>query len=188
MLVRIISFSAIIICLSACSKPDEPDNYYLPRKDKIPEEAVKVIPADDLYPPIVHSPEFGLAEPMPGPVNTAGAEDSPFMANDRDEFYFFFTPDVRVPVEKQVLDSVTGIYCSVMTPDGWSVPERVVLQDRGKLALDGCQWIHGDSILFCSAREGYTGLHWFLAREVKGNWAGWELYEVGYLNIRGNEV
>ena len=47
---------------------------------------------------------------MEGPVNTAGAEDSPFVTPDGQTLYFFFTPDVRVPAEQQLLDGVTGIW------------------------------------------------------------------------------
>lgn len=41
----------------------------------------------------------------------------------------------------------------------------------------------------CSAREGYTGLHWFTADQVDGGWSNWQLadfdprYEVGELHI-----
>jgi hypothetical protein len=37
------------------------------------------------------------------PVSTAGAEDSPFI-----------TPDVRVPVEQQLVDGVTWTYSSII--------------------------------------------------------------------------
>ena len=59
------------------------------------------------------------------------------MLPDGKTFYFFFTPDVRVPVEKQVMDVVTGIYVSRMLNGSWGKAERVFLQDPGKLAMDG---------------------------------------------------
>ena len=177
-----------------CSPENGPSDYYLKREEKIPAGAEKVLPSNDMYPPVVHSMEYGDAVPLSGKVNTAGGEDSPFMANDRDEFYFFFTPDVKVAVEKQAQDSVTGIYCSRLVNGSWKEPERVILQNNGKLALDGCEWIHGDSMLFCSAREDYTGMNWFLARYIDGKWSEWELFEfneeylVGELHILHNEL
>jgi hypothetical protein len=34
----------------------------------------------------------------------------------------------------------------------------------GKLALDGCPFVVNTTIWFCSAREGYTGIHFFTAK------------------------
>jgi hypothetical protein len=137
--------------------------------------------------------------PVQGPVNTAGAEDSAFILPDGNTLYFFFTPDVRLPVEKQVLDPTVGIYVSQKNESGWSEPERVVLQDPGKLALDGAEFVQGNLMYFCSAREGYTGVHWFKAEYRDGKWQNWENadqilktneYETGELHISedGNEL
>jgi len=163
------------------------------RKSKIPKDSVKVLPENDIYPPILHSDEY--SKPIPLPFNTAGAEDSPFIPEDRDELYFFFTPDVKVPVEKQILDGVTGIYVTKKDNSGeWMEPERVMLQDPTKLALDGCEFVKSNTMLFCSAREGYTGVHWFSAEYIDGVWTNWrnsdfdESYEVGELHIYGDEL
>lgn len=194
MFIKSLILSIIITGLFACSPDENPDQYLLPRIDKIPEDIEKINPITDAHPPILHSTDFEEPIPMVGLINTAGAEDSPFMANDRDEFYFFFTPDVRVPVEKQILDSVTGIYRTEIINNEWKDPERVFLQDLGKLALDGCQYVHADSLWFCSAREGYTGLHWFLAREKDGKWTDWNLfefdqdYQVGELHFHKDQL
>lgn len=156
------------------------------RENSIPENAVKVTPDTDVYPPILHSDEWEPPVPMEG-INTAGAEDSPFVYED--DFYFFFTPDPTIPVEEQVLDGVTGIYVSHNINGVWSAPERVVLQKTGKLSLDGCTFVQGDKMWFCSAREGYTGVHWFTAEFRGGEWTGWKeadfdpAYEVGELHI-----
>jgi hypothetical protein len=125
------------------------------------------------------------------PVNTAGAEDSPFVMPDGNTLYFFFTPDMNVPPERQLLDGVTGIYVSTRQGGAWSTPERVLLQDAGKLALDGCEFVQGDVMWFCSAREGYTGINWFTAELADGKWAHWRYagnrfgadYQVGELHI-----
>ncbi|MBU0527228.1 MAG: hypothetical protein ABH983_02695 [Candidatus Micrarchaeota archaeon] len=163
------------------------------RLEKIPNDAVKVTPEMDKYPPVLHSDEF--EEPIPfDAVNSAGAEDSPFIPSDRDEFYFFFTPDVDVPVEKQVLDGVTGVWISKYENGIWQEPKRVILQDSGKLSLDGCEFVHGDMILFCTAREGYTGLHWSSAERDGDSWKNWrvddfpEEYDVGELHIVGDTL
>lgn len=165
-------FFGLIIVLSGCVKIIEP----LPdRHSKIPEDAVKMTPENDSYPPQLHSDEYEYPIPMPGPINTAGAEDSPFFpCCDNDTFYFFFTPDVRVPVEEQLTDEVTGIYATHKVDGEWEEPVRVLLQDRDKLALDGCPFILENIMWFCTAREGYTGIHWFTAEYKNGKWTNWK--------------
>jgi hypothetical protein len=159
------------------------------RRAKIPSDAVKISPDTDPQPPVLLSDEFEAPVPVAGAVNTAGAEDSPFILPEGDTLYFFFTPDVTVPVEKQVLDGVTGIYVSEKTGDRWGEPQRVWLQDPDKLAMDGCEFVQGDVIWFCSAREGYTGLHWFTAEKADGAWRNWKLadfpagFEVGEMHM-----
>jgi len=112
---------------------------------------------------------------MEGPVNTSGAEDSPFISADGNVFTFFFVPDVRVPPEKQLLDGVTGIYITRKMDGVWIEPERVVLQEPGKVSLDGCQFTQDDEIWFCSAREGnYRSIDIWHAENRGGRWMNWE--------------
>ncbi len=159
------------------------------RETKIPATAVKMSPETDVHPPLVYSSDFELPVPVPGAVNTAGTEDSPFITLDGNSLYFFFTPDVNVPVEKQILDVVTGIYLSHKVNDEWSAPERIILQDPGKLAMDGCEYVLGNMMWFCSTREGYSGVHWFTAEYENGLWQNWKLadfnpeYQVGELHF-----
>ena len=159
------------------------------RETRIPANAVKMSPGADEHPPLLHSSDYEQPVPVPGSVNTAGAEDSPFIAPDGRTLYFFFTPDVKVPVEQQILDGVTGIYVSRKLDSDWSKPERVILQDSGKLAGDGCEFVLGDVMWFCSVREGYTGVHWFTAEYGNGTWQDWKVadfdpeYQVGELHI-----
>ena len=159
------------------------------RMQRIPASSVKITPDTDLHPPISETDEYADPVPLPYPVNTAGAEDSAFITPDGNTLYVWFTPDPKIPVEQQVADGVTGIYVSHKTNDSWSIPERVWLQDSGKLALDGCEFVLGNKMWFCSAREGYTGLHWFTAEFKNGKWQSWKLadfkpeYEVGELHI-----
>jgi len=161
------------------------------REPSIPADAVKMLPASDLYPPILHSPSWQEPIPLPGPINTAGAEDSPFVLPDGSSFYFFFTPDVRKPANDQLFDGVSGIWRSEWNGTGWSEPSRIWLQDKGRLSLDGAVFVQGDEMWFASAREGYTGVNLFTARMENGHWSDWEYagdkinqqYQVGEMHI-----
>lgn len=162
----------------------------------IPDDLVKMTPEIDLLPPILRSDEFEEPVPLPFPVNTAGGEDSAFILPDGKTLYFFFTPDVRVPVEKQVLDGVTAIYMSRQENGRWSEPVKVLLNDD--ISLEGCAFINNDLMWFCTVRAGYAGIQWFTARFVDGQWQDWEYatdffpedYEVGELHFTsdGTEV
>jgi hypothetical protein len=152
-------------------------------------DVVKITPEQDKHPPVLHSSEFAAPVPVDWPVSSAGAEDSPFVLPDGDTLYFFFTPDVRVPAEKQLIDSVTGIYRTVKNGTGWSEPERIVLNDD--IGLDGAEFVQDNVMWFASARAGYTGVNWFTAALVNGAWADWKYagdkfpasYEVGELHF-----
>jgi len=149
----------------------------------------KITPQTDINPPKIHSQDYYEPEPLPYPINTAGAEDSPFIIND--ELYFFFTPDPNIAPEKQLFDKVTGIYVSKKQGENWTKPQRVTLQDKGKLALDGCLFVEGNKALFCSAREGYEGINWFTA-EYENGWKNWKKAdlpkETGELHIYDNKL
>jgi len=159
------------------------------RESKIPSTQVKITPETDIYPPKLHSDEYEQPVPMPYPINTAGAEDSGFIMPDGNTFYVWFTPDPGIPAQKQVIDGVTGIYVSKKVNGVWQKPKRVVLQDPDKLALDGCAFVLGNKMWFCSARTGYTGMQWFTSDCPGGNCSNWKLadfpqdYEVGELHI-----
>jgi len=183
----IIIFLVIINLIIGCVE-------YKTRDEAIPDDAIKMMPETDLFPPILHSGDYETPIPISGPINTAGAEDSPFIpcCSDGEEFYFFFTPDVKVPIDEQVSDGVTGIYHTEKINGNWIEPERIILQDRWKLSLDGCAFVHDDFMWFCTARQGYTGLHWFTAEYVNGEWTNWENsdfdpeLEVGELHFYNN--
>lgn len=166
----------------------------LEREALIPADAVKMNPSTDQNPPLIYSQEFEPPVPVPGYVNTAGAEDGVFVTPDGNTMYFFFTPDVDVPIEEQLLDGVTGLYVSHIADGAWGMPERIVLQDPGKLALDGCEFVQREVMWFCSAREGYTGLHWFTAEWKDGKWQNWQVadfkpeYQVGELHFSADDT
>jgi len=159
------------------------------RVSAIPADAVKITPETDVYPVKSETDEYADPIPLPFPINTIGAEDSAFMMPDGQTLYVWFTPSPSIPAEKQVIDGVTGIYVFHKSNDIWSAAERVILQDAGKLSLDGCEFVLGDKMWFCAAREGYTGMHWFTAEFQDGKWQNWQNadfkpeYEVGELHI-----
>ena len=159
---------------NATPPPIQPEPSYptTTREESIPADAVKITPETDMYPPILYSDDFETPVPMPGPINTKGAEDSPFMMPDGNTFYVFFTPDVRVPVEQQLFDNVTGIYVSHKVDGEWTEPERLWLIEPGNLSLDGCLFVQGNTAWFCSARVGnYRGVDMWTAEYVNGKWA-----------------
>ncbi|MFW3146422.1 MAG: hypothetical protein ACMUIE_06390 [Thermoplasmatota archaeon] len=185
----------LMVMAPGCLREEEKEYPDVTREEKIPADAVKITPEADVHPPVLHSDEFEEPVPMGSPINTAGAEDSPFILDDANTFYFFFTPDVSVPPEKQLLDEVTGIYVSCNEGGIWTEPERVWLQDPGKLSLDGAHTIVGDTMYFASAREGYTGLKWFTSEKVDGQWKNWKYagdrlidLEVGELHFVGDDL
>ncbi|MEW6722612.1 MAG: hypothetical protein AB1324_05095 [Candidatus Micrarchaeota archaeon] len=156
----------------------------------IPAGAIKVTPETDIYPPILHSDEFEEPVPLGAPINTRGAEDSPFIMPDGKTLYAWFTPSPSIPAENQLFDNVTGIYAYHKVEGGWTGPERVWLAEPGTLSLDGCLFVQGNEAWFCSAREGHTGMNLFTATFENGNWSGWgyagdtlKNYEAGELHI-----
>jgi hypothetical protein len=159
------------------------------RESLIPSDHVKITPKTDIYPPQSLTDEYTTPVPLPYPVNTLGAEDSAFVMPDGNTLYVWFTPDANRPAVEQVLDGVTGIYVFRKVGDGWGPAERVTLQDPGKPSLDGCGFVLGNRIWFCSAREGHTGMPWYTAEFVDGAWQNVKLadfrpeYEVGELHI-----
>jgi hypothetical protein len=185
---------AIVLLASGCTQSSDSGTVVLERTAKIPAGAQKMTPLLDSSPPVLHSGAYENPVPLTSVINSAGLEDSPFFVPGTSELYFFFTPDANIPPEKQVLDGVTGIYVTNKVQEGWTAPRRVMLQSPGKLALDGCAFVQDDTIWFCSAREGYTGLHWFTAHRSGGIWKDWSpvefdpAYEVGELHIRGSEL
>jgi len=151
------------------------------REEAIPDDAIKMLPETDMYPPVVHNDEWEQPVPLEGPVNTAGAEDAPVITPDGTTFFFFFTPDVQIPAEKQILDGVTGIWWCTQDGDSWTEPERVVLSKT--LSLDGSLCIEDNILWFCSVRTGnYREIDIYTAEEQNGKWTN--VQNAGYtLNV-----
>ncbi len=121
------------------------------RAASLPADAVKVNADSDPYPPLMHSDEYESPVPVAGGINTAGAEDSPFVTPDGDSMYFFFTPDVRIPPEKQLIDGVTGVYVSHRSGDSWTEAQRVVLRPKALwLWMGQCSSRGRDVVCLCA--------------------------------------
>jgi hypothetical protein len=135
----------------------------------IPGTAVKQGPSTDIYKPVVHSSDWSQPVPLPGLVNTAGAEDSPFIVANGTWFFFFFTPDVKVPAERQLTDGVTGIWWTRLVNGSWTSPEKIVLNDD--VSLDGAEFVLGDTLWFGSVRTGNLGeIDVYTAKYSGGKW------------------
>ena len=145
------------------------------RAEAIPPGAVKVTPATDALPPQMHSAAYQKPVPLGDAINTAGGEDSAFVMPDGNTLYFFFTPDVNIPAEKQLFDGVTGNYVSQKQGGRWGTAKRIVLQDEGELALDGCVFVQGDTMWFGSARKGnYRDVDIWKAEFKNERWTNWK--------------
>jgi len=188
---RILFIPFLLLLASVACDQATPAHPQVDRLSTIPTDVVKGTPENDLHP--LHASE-GWSQPVPleGPVTTAGAEDSPFIPADGQTLYFFFTPDARIPVEKQVGDNVTGIWVSQWTGSGWGEPTRVWLTNGNELSMDGCEFVLGDEMWFCSIRAGNMNeIDWYIANWVNGQWADWKNagkpinsdYQVGELHI-----
>ena len=159
----------------------------------LPPDTTKVTPEIDLYPPVLHSDKYKKPVPLEI-INTAGGEDTPFYSVERDELYFGRVSDVKLPPNKQLFDGITGIYVSKMINGIFQAPERVRLNKPDKVGLDGCEFVGGNVMWFCSIREGYENLNMFTAEFINGKWSNWEIvdfdegYEVGELHIYKNEL
>jgi hypothetical protein len=155
--------------LASCEATTPAVHPVISRLDPIPDGAPKYDPELDQAPPVLHVQDFLEPVPLPGPINTAGAEDSPFITPDGSTLYFFFTPSIEQPPEEELVEGIAGIYIARFAGGGWSEPERFFLQAPGDLALDGCPTYWNGELWFCSAREGnYRGVDFWIADLADG--------------------
>ena len=179
--------------------PDPEPIPLIPRAEAIPSNAIKMTPEVDTLPPQLHSNKYKEPVPLNDAINTAGAEDSAFIMPDGNTLYFWFTPDVTIPPEKQLLDGATGIYVSTKQNGQWSEVERIRLHSPYKLALDGCVFVQNNTMWFCSARQGnLKTVDIWTAEFENGQWRNWKnagnkinlTYQVGELHITsdGNKM
>jgi len=156
----------------------------------------------DAQPPVLSAgfaADFYDPVPMEAPITTAGAEDSPFITPDGNNFYFFFTADMNIPVNQQLFDRVTGIYWSQKVGGTWTEPQRVWLNYYDDPSLDGAETVLGNTMWFASVRDGVEReIDIYSAELVDGRWSNWTnlgeplnvAYQVGELHLSadGNEV
>jgi hypothetical protein len=163
-------FAAIALSCQFATPAPSPTSPPVSRRKSIPAAAVKGSPASDAWQPVTAA-GWSAPKPMDGPVNTAGAEDSPFLSEDGQGFYFFFTPDPNLPPGQTASDGVTGIWVARRGPDGWLEPERVPLAEPGVTHVDGCEFLLGDRMYFCSIRAGnHNSIDWWTATLRDGVW------------------
>ncbi len=168
-IVVVVAFAVLLLGILGAGILNPPPAPTYTRAGAIPQAAVKMTPSTDAFPPVMLSTDWEAPAPVPGPVNTAGAEDSPFITPDGQTFLFFFTPDVQIPAEKQLLDHVSGIWTTRLVNGSWAEPTRVSLS--ADLALDGCPFLSGTSLWFCSARAAnYRSIDLWRAEFRDGVW------------------
>ncbi len=152
--ISIMTLFSVAILVSGCTGSRPPQVKWPSRGSLIPPDAMKRTPDSDQHPPVSHLPGWKKPVPMPAPISSAGAEDSAYMSPDGSTFFFFFTPDVRLPPEKQLAQGATGIYYSMKTEAGWSLPQRARLAGSPTAALDGAETLRGNTLWFASVRAG----------------------------------
>jgi hypothetical protein len=175
------------------------------RAGAIPADVLKMTPENDPHPPFLNPDLPYLKDlwedpvPLEGPINTAGAEDSPFITPDSSTFFFWFNGDERKSVYEQLEDPMTGIYWSKKVNGTWTEPDKVFLDYYDEISLDGAPTVRGDTLWFASARAGnYRDLDMWTAKLENGRWTDWtnagELlnkeYEIGELHVSadGTEI
>ncbi|MBD3351711.1 MAG: hypothetical protein GF364_09525 [Candidatus Lokiarchaeota archaeon] len=175
----------------------EPSYELIPRDEAIPDDAVKISTETDQHPPTLETSFTSIYEdpiPMPGPINTAGAEDACFITPDGLQFFFWFTPDVNRPAGECVNDGSTGIYNTTWDGAAWAEPERAFL---GWNVLDGCPTFFNDQLWFCSARNN-NPMQMYIADHNGTDWVNFQRiqdilsqdYDIGELHITdsGNKI
>ncbi len=162
----------IIVLLAVLAMSNGEKERVVTQEDRlasIPTDAIKMNPGADQYKPVVHSSEWQQPVPMAGPVNTAGAEDSPFITPNGTWFFFFFTPDVAVPAQKQLVDGVTGLWWTRYVDGSWTSPEKIILCDD--VSLEGAACVFGNKMWFASVRAGnYGDVDAYSAEYSDGKW------------------
>lgn len=147
----LLSVCVPVILAAGCAQDEEtPPSLPPSRYAAIPPDAVKGSPETDVFPPVSLSSAYATPVPLAGRVNSAGAEDAPVISEDGYMFFFFFTPDVAVPPEGQLLDGVTGIWWTLRNAGEWGEPARIRLGED--LALDGPMCLTADTLWFASFR------------------------------------
>lgn len=187
----------VIIGIAVMTSPKDDEKKLVTNEDRldaIPTTAVKRTPLNDSFAPVVHSSLWRQPVPMSGPVNTAGAEDSPFITPNGSWFFFFFTPDMNIPAQDQLIDGVTGIWWTQFVNGTWTAPTKIILNDD--VSMDGAECVAGTTMWFASVRAGnYGEIDVFSAEYLNGEWTdvqnlGEQLnseYDIGEFHLMANK-
>jgi len=149
------------------------------RYDAIPADQWKRNQSSDPYQPIILSPEWGnLNNLSMYPLNSAGAEDSPYISPDGKSFYFYYKANMSQSVYEEILEPTSGIYMSnwIESENNWTDPVKLGLMGEDypyNMSLDGAAWTYDDeTMVFASTRVGMTGqFDIFYTKRVNGQWA-----------------
>ena len=165
------------------------------RVDSVPAGVIKLTPQNDPAPPQLVAAFRGIWQdpvPAPIPINTAGAEDSPFITPDGRTLYFWFNGDESKDALAQTKDPMTGVYWTKQVDGTWQEPQRLWLQYYDKLGFDGAPTVSGNTLWFCSIRPGnYRDIDVWSAQLANGHWVDWsnagkllnQDYQVGELHL-----
>lgn len=128
----------------------------------------------DKNPPVLHAEDWETPQPLPAPIDAEGDELSPFITLAGDELYFFYTPDLSMSEAKRALDGISGTFTSKKIDGVWSEPEKLVLSEEN--SMDSCIYIDGQTLWFCSRRDGNYREEGdlYTASRVDGVWQNWQ--------------
>lgn len=133
-----------------------------------------VMVENDRNPIILHSSDWEAPQPLSAPIDMDGDELAPFITLEGDELYFFYTPDLSMSEAKRALDGISGIFSSKKIDGVWSEPEKLVLSEEN--SLDSCIYTDGQTLWFCSKRDGNYREEGdlYTASWVDGVWQNWQ--------------
>ena len=185
-------FFLVIILGTGCARDTESNADRIARSTQ--DVTQSIIPELDLQPPVFLVEGWEPPQALPAPIDVEGNELSPFITLAGDELYYFYTPDLSVSEAKQALDGISGTYYSKKVDGMWSESQKLLLSTGD--TLDGCIYTDGQTLWFCSKRDGnYGDVDFYTAAWVDGAWrdgqnAGEQLnvtYDVGEMHLSADQ-
>lgn len=190
---RLLRYLCLVLLLfsAACSK----DKGEGQANQQLSSPSPDAILQTDKNPPVLHVEDWETPQPLPAPIDRDGDELAPFITLAGDELYFFYNTDLSVSEAKRALDGISGIYYSKKVDRVWSEPEKVVLSEEN--ALDSCVYTDGQTLWFCSKRDGNYKEEGdlYTASRVDGIWQNWRNageqlnidYDVSEVNLSADQ-
>lgn len=165
-------FFLVIILGTGCARDTESNADRIARSTQ--DVTQSITPELDLQPPVFLVEGWEAPQPLPHSIDKEGNELEPFITLTGDELYFLFTPDISISEAKRALDGVSGIYYSKRVNGLWSTLEKLEL--GGDNALNGCVYTDGQTLWFCSIREGNYNPKgdYYTAFFEDGRWSNWQ--------------